>query len=236
MAVAFDAKTVQTTNSSATITFTHTPVGTPSAAGVAIGWVDTGGQAISSVTYGGTTCTQVGTVQVSPTSAFWKTAVFGLANPASGAQTVTVTFAAALSHGGSAVAVTVTGSDTTTCFSSNNQGGGTASQSDVTVSSISANELVIDIMSNASSLLSSYGANQTEIINTAPTSGVVLGSRKASTGTSETMTITIQGNAEWAHSAASFKISGGATATNRIFFPYGSDGTGGGVTGQNRIH
>jgi hypothetical protein len=44
-------------------------------------------------------------------------------------------------------------------------------------------------------------------------------------------------NAAYALSAIALKPSaGGGAAAIRLLFPYGLDGTGGGVTGQNRIH
>lgn len=211
MSVSSDAVSTQITNGSATITWTHTPVGTPSGVGVFFGWVDVGSQTISSVTYGGASCSQIGSTQTG--GLFWKTAIFGLANPSSGAQTVVITFSSALSHGCSAYAQTVTGGDTTTVFSNSAGTSGTIQNLSNAVTSASG-ELVSDILSASSSTVDSYG--QTQINQgglggggTGPTSGSVFGSSIASSGASVTMTETLNGAVSVAWSGASFKVSGG---------------------------
>ncbi len=232
MSVAFDAKgpsTGTTSSASNTISWTHTPSGTPTAAAVVIGWVDTGGKTISSVTYGGTSMSQAGSTQISA-SGFWKTAIFGLANPASGAQTVTVTFSGALSHGGTGQSITVTGSDTTTCFTGNASTSGTTDPASLSVTSQN-DELVIDVFCDNTRTLTSYGSGQTETTNAAPTSGLVYGSRKASAGSSETITINWSGSGEYAHSAASFKLPGAGPAPT---LPQLERGTRGLVRGLTR--
>ncbi len=211
--VAFDAVTVQTTNSSATITTTHTPVGTPSGVAVVIGWIDTGSQTISSVTYAGASLTQKGSTQTSATNHFWKTAIFGsTSTPTSGAQTCAITFSGALSHGGSIACITVTGGASTALSGS----GGASGANDTpggTISGTASGELAIDVMSSNIGW-ASFGSGQTQTLNTSPTSANVAGSYKTSGGSTETMGEVLN-NAfgEWAWSGASFADSGGGGCT-----------------------
>jgi hypothetical protein len=106
MAVAFDAATTSPSNFASPITYTHTPVGTPTAALVALTQDHPG--RLPSVTYGGGLMSAIAFAW-SPdhTTVQW---LFGLANPLSGAQTVAVSWAVGGTESNSA-AVTVTGSD-----------------------------------------------------------------------------------------------------------------------------
>lgn len=107
-AVAFDAATASSNSdaSSSTISYTHTPVGTPTAVVVTV--ISTGAK-VSSLTYGWTNMTFL--QSASPGSSV-RVEQWGLANPFPGAQTVRATVT-----GGpdalSSTAVTFTGSGTT---------------------------------------------------------------------------------------------------------------------------
>lgn len=217
MAVAFDQASVQTTNLSQTITRTHPPLGTPTGVAVLVGWVDVANATVSGITYGGVALTQIGSTQASA-SGFWRTAVFGsTSTPSSGDQTVTVTFSAVLSHGGSLCCVTVTGGDTT-ALSGSGGAVGTSATAGGTVTGTAAGEVAVDILCDNGVTLSSYGAGQTETINAGPTSGLVFGSYKAVSGTSEAMVENIaNGLGEWAWSGASFKAPAGGASTRSLF-------------------
>lgn len=117
MAVTFDAASSTGAGGSGgpTYSWTHTPVGTPTAVGL---WATIygGGNTISGVTYGGVS---MGAPVLTVTNTGGRNDtdyLFGLASPLSGPQTIIVTTAPA---GGKYIicgAMTVLGSDTTTCF------------------------------------------------------------------------------------------------------------------------
>jgi hypothetical protein len=87
MPVTFDAVTQHDGINTAGSSFTHTPVGTPTAVVVA---ATQNADRSMSVTYGGASMTLIGKI-TSPNSTTQQL-LFGLANPASGAQTVALTF------------------------------------------------------------------------------------------------------------------------------------------------
>lgn len=139
--VAFDAISNPTpiNASAATLSWTHTPVGAPTAVAVVIGGY-AAGSTISSVTYGGVSMS-AGTAYGDYPATYY-TRMYGLANPSSGAQTVTVTFSG--NTYAAAAAITVTGSDTTTCFSNSSGNTATASSSISDTVSGATGELVVD--------------------------------------------------------------------------------------------
>src|SRR6516164_3443608 len=88
MAVAFDAVGPGASGSAvSSLTWTHTPAGTPTAVGVWTGGY--GATVITGITYGGTSMT-AGTLYTPSGSSGPQTVSYGLAGPASGAQTVVV--------------------------------------------------------------------------------------------------------------------------------------------------
>jgi len=89
------------------VSWTHTPVGTPTAVAVVI---FTNDATISSVTYGGSSLTHA----VTGDNGTYRTLVYGLASPPAGAQQVLIHHTSGYVVEG--VAVTVTGSDLATCF------------------------------------------------------------------------------------------------------------------------
>lgn len=149
MAVAFDNSSSVAFNNTSTKTYTHTPVGTPTAVGVGVGTATISTNTnISTITYGGTTM-GAAAVSVTGTTSFpYGSRIYGLANPSSGAQSVAVTWSNGGQYGGIA-ACTVTGSDTTTCFSAGN----TASTNNTGNASLACNsasgELVMDFLITA---------------------------------------------------------------------------------------
>lgn len=106
---AFDAATTAQFDNAMSVTFSHTPVGTPTAVTVGVA----SSNVPSGVTYGGT---DMGSSFVSATNATtgMDVTLRGLASPAAGAQDVVISFAAGT--WGVAGSVTATASDPTTCF------------------------------------------------------------------------------------------------------------------------
>lgn len=142
MSVAFDAVSATDFAAASSASWTHTPAGTPTAVGVGVASAVVAGDAsISSITYGAGSLTQACTVAWTQTHPN-RSSLWGLASPASGAQTVAVTFNGAVANYGAAGAITVTGSDASTCFSNTNTGQGDGAASS-TCTSVTG-ELVMD--------------------------------------------------------------------------------------------
>jgi hypothetical protein len=156
MAVVFDAAGPGATASIvSSISWTHTPSGTPTAVGVWFGGYISAGT--SSVTYGGTSMvanTFYGAVTNPAAQSF------GLANPPSGAQTVVLTVPAGSYPASNSISVT--GSDTSTCFRNDSGGTGSTNNSSSSVTS-AVGDLVVDCVNGAflGTVPSGVGANQT---------------------------------------------------------------------------
>jgi len=140
-----------------------------------------------------------------------RAAIYKLGSPATGAQTVTVTFGAASSA--VAGAITVTGSDTSTAtmISNHNGAGATSSAPSVTVTS-AAGELVVDslgVLASATAL--TPGAGQTERWDIPW--GALRGGGSTEPGASSVTMSWTSGNAAWAISAASIRIPVSWSAT-----------------------
>jgi hypothetical protein len=143
VAVAFDAVSSASVanNAGTALTWTHTPSGTPTAVAVAVQrYPNTFG---ATVTYGGVAMTLA--ASDGSLAGVINTEIWGLANPPSGAQTVSVGTGITGDYM-EAGAITVTGSDTTTCFSNSISANGTSAAPSVSVTSASG-ELVVDIVS-----------------------------------------------------------------------------------------
>jgi len=150
----------------------------------------------------------------------WRSAIYGLANPASGAQTVTVTFSGATdSVCGS---ITVTGSDTATCFSNHASATGASGNPSVNCTS-SSSELVMDNSVTAGAANNwTAGAGQTERWDAIPSGGNASGTGTTEAGAATvTMSETSVSGNPWAQTAASFKAAagGGATLNTAWFRP-----------------
>lgn len=211
--VAFDKVTAPasfTGGSASPWTWTHTPVGTPTAALVMFeNFV--GGATVTSVTYGGTTMTAVAG---SPLAIDGSNSVYAycLPNPAAGAQTVNVnTSAPAFLNGGS---ITVTGSDTATCATAVNTATGTSTAATVTTTS-NTNDLMVAIAGtdNANTTtLTPSGGETARIANAAAGNNVASISTKAASASSTAMSFTVSTSTAWAEIAVAVKSSGGGAA------------------------
>jgi hypothetical protein len=145
MTVAFDAVASDSVSASSgtTLSWTHTPVGTPTAVGVSL-WNYEPFATISGITYGGVAMTQA----VTNDNEAFSVQVGGLANPPAGAQTVVLTFSGTDAYC-MAGSVTVTGSNTTTCFRASSptstDGFDSAGASSLAVTT-AAGDLVFDVI------------------------------------------------------------------------------------------
>jgi Tfp pilus assembly protein PilV len=200
--VTFDAASSAMSSPTNALTWTHTPVGTPSLVVVGVMLADTGAT-VSTVTYGGTALTLI---RSTVNGSLAKTWLYRLASPPAGAQTVIVILSAADRK--VAGAITVTGSDTATPISNHAGAIGTSTTPSVTVTS-AAGELVVDTATSFEGGTWTAGAGQTEWWDRQqnPVSGA--GSTEAGAA-SVTMSWTNTLNNEWAISAASIKAAGGA--------------------------
>lgn len=141
MAVVFDAFATVTGGST---TWTHTPVGTPTAVGVWISCFNGATGTITGVTYGGVSMArEIFAPSGGPFSLATGCYLYSLPNPPSGAQTVVVSGTPSFLVGAS---VTVTGSDTTTCFRNvgNSTSGSATGPLTVTLTTVSG-DLVVDM-------------------------------------------------------------------------------------------
>jgi hypothetical protein len=212
MAVAFDAQTEAHTDGGAYPSFTHTPVGTPTAILVTIHQYLRGGINcdITSVTYNGVALTMearasFGTSEGDPRSEVWS-----LPNPASGAQTVATNVGTSTTSYFQVYATTFTGSDTTTACTSANGATGTSTTPSVTISSQSG-DLVIDAMTQASAGATiTVGAGQTQKYNVSAILGTMRDCGSTEGGASSVvMDWSSSANVKWANAGASVKTAGG---------------------------
>lgn len=191
-------------------TWTHTPVGTPTAA-LVIFENFVGGATISSVTYGGTSMTAV---SGSPLAIDGSNSVYiyCLVNPTAGAQTINVNFTGSAFIGGGSI--TVTGSDTSTCSTATNTATGTGTAASVAVTS-NTNDLVIDIVGtdNANTTTQTAGGGQTARFNNVVAgNNVNSSSTKAAAAGSTTVSWTISTSTAWAQIATAVKSASVAAA------------------------
>lgn len=175
MSVTIDATVpAQVTNgNSATLSWTHTPVGTPSAAGVFFQNQD-GTLTVTGVTYGGVAMSNtVDATVASHAGNPQSLQIWGLASPPSGAQTVVITGTVLVANQVNIIAAsrTVTGSSLTTCFRSGASGSSFAtapfsSSCSVSVSGTVSGDLVCDVVGtddygSSDSSISGHGGSQT---------------------------------------------------------------------------
>lgn len=211
--VAFDKVTAPasfTGGSASPWTWTHTPVGTPTAALVMFENF-LGGSTITGVTYGGNAMTAV---SGSPVAIDGSNSVYMycLPNPPAGAQTVNVSFTAlAFLNGGS---ITVTGSDTTTCATASNTATGTGTTATVTTTS-NANDLMVSIAgadnANTTTLTPTGGATA-RLSNTVAGNNVASASTLGASAGSTAMSFTVSTSTAWAQIATAVKSAGGGAA------------------------
>lgn len=208
----------------ASFSYTNTPIGTPSA--VALQLACSSGAGTDSfdldATYGGTAMAEGITARSSTIT--MHSMLRGLANPASGNQVVNVSFTGSPSGGGYGYAgtTTVTGSDTSTCFSStaSTTGDNAASPSSVSITAAS-DELTVDAIGNfvgGGAALTPDGS-QTQQFN-----GAVSGNQNSAgsykSGATSAMTWTYSGTCWRAHTAGVFKVSGGGGGAQPWFWAH----------------
>lgn len=141
MAALFDAKNNVNFWGATSASWTHTPVGTPTAVGVGVFNVAVGGDTTCTATYNSVSCTE--RVNRTTTATFNKTShLYNLGNPSSGAQTVALAFNEG-AYGG-AGSTTVTGSDPTTVFSNTTSDVNSGSSIGITACTSAVGELVMD--------------------------------------------------------------------------------------------
>ena len=167
MAVAYD-NSANTTYAN-TSTFTHSsfaPSGTPTAIVIGVTYGNTGHQTLNSVTYGGSTCYQLGYYRPSDDQ-FSQVAIYGLTSPPTGTQTAVATFDAN-TYGGIGV-ISFTGTDTARAFSEMNaRASSTASTAISTVQESASDEIVVDCCATFKSsggTTATVGASQTQRVN-----------------------------------------------------------------------
>lgn len=184
------------------VTFNHIPVGTPTAIAILWGGYQNGNP--TSITYGGFSMSATGTVFGALTNPGVQ--ILGLANPPSGTQAVSLTV-----NGYIAIAcISVTGSDTTTCFRNAGSGGtGSGAASTATVSSASG-DLVIDCVNgfSAGAAPSGPGGGQTSQYTDFWNGNISFGVSSAAGAGSVTdtwSTVNSGGANTWAAAIASFK-------------------------------
>lgn len=217
MAVAFDAvaSTSVAGSGGTTLSWTHTPVGTPTAVAVGLE-IYTGVSTVTGITYNGVSMIRAFTKAI--TAATTSVEIWGLANPSSGAQTVIITFSAGSSYC-QAGSITVTGSDTTTTFSASASAEGTGTTPSVSVTS-AINELIVDVVGTAFvNGTQTAGGSQTKRWGTldAGTNSASGSTLPASAG-STSMSWTLGSSLSWGHGAASFKVSGGGGGSRTAMY------------------
>jgi hypothetical protein len=209
MAVAFDAVS---SNSGAgnSRSWTHTPVGTPTSVGVAFHVYDGAGTA--TVTYGGLSLTKFAAATSASVGGNPNhTEIWGSDGQTlpTGAQTVLISFSG--SDFCEAGAVTVTGSDTTTCFSNGGNNSDGAGSTAVSVTTTSATgELVLEVTGNSAVILPTVTGGQTSRWGVAGWESA--GATQAGAA-SVTPTWSLSSANSWTASAASFKAAGGGGGT-----------------------
>jgi hypothetical protein len=209
MAVALDTYNTGAGSAVSSVTFTHTPVATPSAAGIAFFGYNGGNSAAWTCTYGGTNAPSSGTqvITASPDTA----GICGLANPASGTQTIVVSCPSGCYP--CIVSITVTGSDTTTCFDAAlGAVGASSTAATVTVAGGTSGDLVFFLSgSDGPGVVISAGgggSNTNSITGDQVNSGQHYFASWASGAASVTGTNTMASSTNWAIYGASFKVPG----------------------------
>jgi len=196
MAVAFDAVSAVNATAVSSASWTHAPNGTPTAVAVLVAHIEEAGNTLTSITYGGS---NVPIVQTG------KASIGGLANPASGSKTVVVNFSG--DNKARCSAVTVTGSDTSTCFSNSAKASGSSTSPSVACTSATG-ELVVDVLRAALEHAPTVGAGQTQRDNAAFGNGFNHGATSTEPGASSvTMSWTLNYSTAWEIAAASFKAA-----------------------------
>lgn len=201
--VAFDAATTFSGPALAgtTFSFTHTPVGTPTAVAVLVHLYNAATQNITGVTYGGAACTQ--TIGSASDAGGSSSNIWGCGAPPSGAKTVVITISSAGAYIAGA-AVSVTNGNAATALDG---AGATNVGSGASISQAcpgATNDLMVDIAGGATSVTDTAGGGQT--IRWGPVdvaSNRSYGSTAAGAA-SVTMSWTFSGSVTWSYACAAF--------------------------------
>jgi hypothetical protein len=196
--VAFDQVSNGTpaNNTAGPASWTHTPVGTPTAVAVLVDGFSL--PVDPTVTYGGTS---LGTYTVKKFNGTDTVYIYCLPNPPSGAQTVNVSWTGGNAYV-TAFAITVTNSNTSSCFSNTAGASGTSNSISNTVTSATG-QLVVDIADQDPGGTLTAGGGQSNT-STSNVSGLHSSVSTAPGSASVTMTWASTSSADWADAAASF--------------------------------
>lgn len=227
MAVAHDGNASGTTVTEAAspITFSHT-CGAGSDRGLVVGlaWNASAGMAITGVTYNGVAMTHTGATGTDGTNR--RSTQYALANPASGANTVSVAFtgtASLIGFGGSSY----TGVDQTTPIRAGtpNSGGNTTGNPSIAITS-QTDDMVVD-MGHFSAISAAVGAGQTQRFQ------VAAGDRACASdepgASSVTMSWTLTAGGPWAICGFSLAAAGGGGGGDTNARLFGGDLFNGGL-------
>lgn len=206
MASTFDAKSTASGSGVTSVSWTHTPVGTPTAVGVGC-YSYSGTGTISGITYGGAAMAQA--VRATDTTPD-ECVIYGKPNPASGAQTVSISASGAFYPG--AVAWSALGSDTGTTFSNTASNSGTVNSGGSInggTCNSSASEFVVACMgADAGGGTLTIGGTGTEDMNFV-IGGEVTGGAHAAGSATVTISFTTSAGTgvPWCGVSASFKVA-----------------------------
>ena len=209
MAIAFDAASnsgFQTTTTP--YSWSHTCTGSNRLLTVGIaGWV--AGVTVTGITYNGVALTKIRSDLHSNT--LFRSEMWALVNPASGSNTITVTWSGA-PNDSLASAISLTGVDQTTPNDADNGAtGGVTTDATATITTVADNAWLVNIVaSNTASATWTVGAGQTQVLNTGTTNWAGASYEGPVTPAGATvMNFTVSGGGKnWATSAASFKPAG----------------------------
>lgn len=241
MAIAYDATSRSgngwSTNTSS-LTFSHTITGSNTFLAVGTGTYNTAARSVSGVTYNGVACTKANAITATLEGVNQDTELWYLDGPATGANNIVVTLSAVTEFAQS-IATSYTGKTSSGIdanATSQDTSGSTASPAcNVTVV---ASDCWLVSFAYSRRAESPTAGTATTVRNTGA-SGHAQGDSNAVVGTgSQTLAFSTAVSGTWPGVCSlSFSAGGGGGgAAIRVFFPYGMDGTGGGLTGQNRIH
>lgn len=218
MAVAFDSSSELAMSTSQNPSWTHTPSGVLTGAGIIVVYRDNTGAStitINSVTYGVETCDFEDSQDCN--SGLIRVALYSLPSPPSGQQTVQVNYDAVPDRNSTAYLVGVTGGDPANVFSAVTKATATSNAPSVSVAS-SADELVMDGVAAGGSLVSA-GEDQTVLMNSSfganLNGGEAAGSTKAG-AVSVTTTWVLAASTQWGIISASFAVA--SASPSRIMF------------------
>lgn len=223
MSVAFDAVgpssagTSTVTTGATSLSWTHTAGGSANAVlvGVAVGTNGVNDTMTAAVTFGGTAMTSLGKVHAN-SQTFGYIELFGLLNPAIGAQTVAVTLSTGvnvLSIVGGSVSVTGAAS-----FKAAVTAVGASTTPSVAVTGTASGNLVVDAVAAGSAVTSATSPSTNRWLNNASTSsgaGNAAQSSSPGTGGSVTMAYTVTSD-WWGIVAVEVVAAGGGAAPGLV--------------------